>query len=76
MNQICVKRQVVTEKLVYHAKKFAYTSDEPFKYDVQKRVPCVEKAAKLLGFRAETSLDQILDEVIPWIEEQIRLGGI
>ena len=62
----------------YHkgAKPFAYTSDEPFKYDVQKRVPCVEKAAKLLGFRAETSLDQILDEVIPWIEEQIRLGGI
>ena len=62
----------------YHkgAKPFAYTSDEPFKYDVQKRVPSVEKAAKLLGFRAETSLDQILDEVIPWIEEQIRLGGI
>ena len=62
----------------YHkgAKPFAYTSDEPFKYDVQKRVPNVEKAAKLLGFRAETSLDQILDEVVPWIEEQIRLGGI
>ena len=34
------------------------------------------KAAKMLGFRAETTLDQILDEVIPWIEEQIRLGGI
>ena len=53
----------------YHkgTKPFAYTSDEPFKYDVQKRVPCVEKAAKLLGFRAETSLDQIVDEVIPWI---------
>ena len=62
----------------YHkgAKPFAYTSDEPFKYDVQKRVPDVEKAAKLLGFRAETSLDKILDEVVPWIEEQIRLGGI
>lgn len=25
MNQVCVKRQAVTEKLVYHAKKFAYT---------------------------------------------------
>ena len=62
----------------YHkgAKKFAYTIDDPIKYDVQKRVPCVDKAAKLLGFRAETSLDQILDEVIPWIEEQIRIGGI
>ena len=62
----------------YHKgmRPFTYTSDEPFKYDVQKRVPDVEKAARLLGFRAETSLDQILDEVIPWIEEQIRLGGI
>jgi nucleoside-diphosphate-sugar epimerase len=58
------------------AKPFRYTSDEPFKYDVQKRVPAVEKAAKLLGFRAETSLDQILDEVMPWIAEQIRIGGI
>ena len=55
---------------------FSYTSDEPFKYDVQKRVPDIDKAARLLGFRAETSLDQILDEVMPWIEEQIRIGGI
>lgn len=55
---------------------FAYVSDEPFKYDVQKRVPDVEKAEKVLGFRAETTLDEILDEVIPWISEQIKLGGI
>ena len=57
-------------------KKFNYVSDEPFKYDVQKRVPSVEKAEKLLGFKAETSLDEILDEVIPWIAEQIKIGGI
>ena len=31
---------------------------------------------KLLGFKAETSLDAILDEVIPWIVEQVRIGGI
>ena len=55
---------------------FKYVCDEPFKYDVQKRVPDVEKAERLLGFRAETSLEQILDEVIPWISEQIRIGGI
>lgn len=59
-----------------NAKPFAYVSDEPFRYDVQKRVPNVEKAARLLGFRATTSLDAILDEVMPWIEEQIRIGGI
>ena len=57
-------------------KQFNVVSDKPFKYDVQKRVPSVEKAEKLLGFKAETSLDEILDEVIPWIAEQIKIGGI
>ena len=57
-------------------KEFRYISDEPFKYDVQKRVPSVEKAEKLLGFKAETKLDEILDEVVPWIAEQIKIGGI
>ena len=57
-------------------KPFRYVSDEPFKYDVQKRVPAVGKAKKLLGFSADTTLDQILDEVMPWIVEQIRIGGI
>jgi len=55
---------------------FRYVSDEPFKYDVQKRVPSVEKAKRLLGFSADTKLDAILDEVIPWIAEQVKLGGI
>ena len=57
-------------------KQFNVVSDKPFKYDVQKRVPSVEKAEKLLGFKAETSLDEILDEVVPWIAEQIKIGGI
>jgi len=55
---------------------FAYVSDEPFTYDVQKRVPATDKARELLGFEATTNLSTILDEVIPWIEEQIRLGTI
>lgn len=57
-------------------KEFKFVIDEPFKYDVQKRVPSVDKAERLLGFRAETSLDEILDEVVPWIAEQIKIGGI
>jgi nucleoside-diphosphate-sugar epimerase len=57
-------------------KPFRYVSDTPFKYDVQKRVPNVNKAKRLLGFAAETSLDKALDEIIPWIQEQIKLGGI
>lgn len=45
--------------------KFKYV--EPFKYDVQKRVPSTEKAKNLLGFEAETTLSDMLDIVIPWI---------
>jgi nucleoside-diphosphate-sugar epimerase len=61
---------------INHGLPFNYVSDEPFKYDVQKRVPAVEKAKKLLGFEAKTSLDSALDEIIPWIKEQIKVGGI
>lgn len=57
-------------------KAFRYVCDTPFQYDVQKRVPDVSKAKRLLGFEATTSLDKALDEIIPWIREQIELGGI
>jgi len=55
---------------------FSYVSDKPFKYDVQKRVPSVKKARSLLGFEAKTELSDALDEIIPWIDAQIKLGGI
>jgi UDP-glucose 4-epimerase len=51
-------------------------SDEPYTYDVQRRVPAVEKARRLLGFEATTSLEEALDEIIPWIDQQIKIGGI
>merc|ERR1712241_1139251 len=46
---------------------FETVSDEPFAYDVQMRVPCVEKVRNLLGVECKTSLEEALDEVIPWI---------
>jgi nucleoside-diphosphate-sugar epimerase len=55
---------------------FRYVSDAPFEYDVQRRVPEVSKAKRLLGFEASTSLERILDEVIPWVREQVGLGNI
>jgi nucleoside-diphosphate-sugar epimerase len=55
---------------------FRYVSDPPYPYDVQKRVPSVEKAARLLGFRATTPLDTILDTVIPWVRQQVEYGNI
>lgn len=57
-------------------KPFKWVSDKPFQYDVQKRVPDVKKAKKLLGFEAKTSLDKILDETIPWVCEMVDKGRI
>jgi len=57
-------------------KPFQYVSDPAYEYDVQERSPATEKAEKLLGFRATTSLSTILDEVIPWVAEQIEVGTI
>lgn len=57
-------------------KPFRHVSDEPFKYDVQRRVPAVEKAKRMLGFEATTTFEQILDEVVPWILKQLELGNI
>jgi len=55
-------------------KTFRYVSDPPFPYDVQMRVPDVTKAREVLGFEASVGLDAVLDEVIPWISEQLKLG--
>ncbi len=49
---------------------FRYVSDPAFEHDVQLRVPDVRKARDVLGFEATTSLDEMLDEVIPWIEAE------
>jgi len=55
---------------------FRYVSDPPYAYDVQKRVPRIEKAERLLGFRADTPLSDILDIVIPWVRQQVEYGNI
>ncbi len=55
---------------------FRYVSDEPFEHDVQKRVPDVTKAREVLGFAATTSLDEMLDEVIPWVTQAVHDGRL
>ena len=50
--------------------------DEPFAHDVQRRVPGTDKARRVLGFEATTSLSAMLDEVIPWIRQAIGDGVI
>ncbi|HET6210647.1 MAG TPA: hypothetical protein VFD94_09715, partial [Jatrophihabitans sp.] len=51
-------------------------SDPAFSYDVQKRVPDVSKAKQVLGFECNTSLDTMLDEVIPWVTEAVHDGRL
>jgi len=55
---------------------FRYVCDPPYEHDVQRRVPSVEKAQRVLGFAATTSLEAMLDEVVPWIEQAIAVGSI
>ena len=57
-------------------KPFSVIFDKPFEHDVQKRIPSVEKAKRVLGFEATTTLDVMLDEVIPWIQEAVALDLI
>ena len=57
-------------------KEFRWVSDDPFPHDVQMRIPSTEKAERVLGFKAKTPLSDVLDEVIPWIREQIEVGAI
>ncbi len=68
--------EMIWHKVHGQWKPFNYVSDKPFDYDVQCRVPTVEKAKRLLGFEATTSLDEVLDEVIPWIGKQVEIGAI
>jgi len=67
-------------ELIWHKingdQPFTYVSDPAFEHDVRKRVPDVSKARQILGFEATTSLDEMLDEVIPWIEIAVEEGRI
>lgn len=42
-----------------------------FEHDVQRRIPDVRKAQAVLGFEATTSLEQVLDEVVPWLRAEM-----
>ena len=53
-----------------------FEHDEPFAHDVQLRVPDVTKAQRVLGFEATTTLDEMLDEVIPWIRSNMEAGTL
>jgi len=55
---------------------FRIVHDDPFPYDVQKRVPDTKKAQDVLGFEATTGLDAMLDELVPWVRDAIARNQI
>jgi UDP-glucose 4-epimerase len=57
-------------------REFRYVCDPAFEHDVQMRVPDVRKAREVLGYEAATTLDQMLDEVIPWIRGEVEAGRL
>ncbi|TMC80669.1 MAG: NAD(P)-dependent oxidoreductase [Chloroflexi bacterium] len=68
--------EVVWLKVHGADKPLRLISDPPYEHDVQMRVPDVSKARRVLGFEAATPLEDVLDEVIPWIREEIAAGRI
>src|SRR5260370_39262332 len=68
--------EAIWRKVHIDGRQLHLVSDPPYEHDVQRRAPDVRKARELLGFEAETTLDEMLDEVIPWIREEIEAGPI
>lgn len=68
--------ELIWQKVHGSNKPFRFTSDPPFEYDVQERSPVTEKAKELIGFETTSSLAQIMDEVVPWVAQQIEIGTI
>jgi UDP-glucose 4-epimerase len=48
--------------------------DEPYRDDVQRRVPATGKARRILGFEARTTLPEMVDEVIGWVTQALAAG--
>jgi nucleoside-diphosphate-sugar epimerase len=68
--------EVIWRKIKGDAVPLSLTSDDPFEYDVQKRVPDVTKAREVLGYEATTPLSTMLDEVIPWVTQAVADGRL
>ena len=55
---------------------FRYTSDAPFEYDVQRRIPDTAKAARVLGFSAEVPIRESVREVVGWVRAELNAGRL
>jgi nucleoside-diphosphate-sugar epimerase len=56
--------------IIHPEKEFNYVCDDPFEYDVQKRIPDTTKAKELLGFESVVSLEESVKEVIEYLKNK------
>ncbi len=68
--------EVIWRKIKGPNVPLSLVSDTPYEHDVQKRVPDVSKARDVLGYEANTTLEDMLDEVIPWITQAVADGTL
>ena len=68
--------EIIWRKIKGTGMQLRIANDEPFEYDVQRRAPSIDKAKRILGFEAGTTLVQMLDKVIPWIANAVTIGAI
>jgi nucleoside-diphosphate-sugar epimerase len=68
--------QLIWDKINGPGSEMRLHFDEPFIHDVQRRVPDVTKAREVLGIECQTSLTEMLDEVIPWVRDGMTSGVI
>jgi UDP-glucose 4-epimerase len=68
--------ELIWTKVHGDGKPFRWVSDPPYPHDVQMRIPETRKAKEVLGFEALTPLSGVLDEVIPWVRQEITEGRI
>ncbi|WP_375475147.1 NAD-dependent epimerase/dehydratase family protein [uncultured Jatrophihabitans sp.] len=68
--------QVIWTKIKGDGVPLTIVTDPAYEYDVQRRVPSVEKARRVLGVECTTSLEDMLDEVIPWVTAAVADGRL
>jgi len=68
--------EIVWRKIHGAERPLHLVSDAPYEHDVQMRVPDVTRARDVLGFEATTPLEDVLDEVIPWVRDEIQAARI
>ncbi len=61
-------------RLTERGEPFRLRHAEPFAFDIQRRIPDVSKAQRVLGWRPKTSLEEGLRLTIEWLQASVQAG--